>query len=107
MSFFFRQNSNNKMNTKEKIEVMEAFESGKPIQISDRFSGGWGDWTSDLAPAWNWEDNDYRVKPEPETFWIIKFRDNSLMAFADQKRASEVFDKYKSRAIYLMRVKEG
>mgnify|MGYP003329924594 CR=1 FL=1 len=49
--------------TKEKIEVMQAFEEGKPIQIRiNKEDGKWFDFKE--TPHWNWEENDYRIKPE-------------------------------------------
>lgn len=50
-----------------RIEVMQAFASGKVIQIK---SGDWGEWvdscldTSMFEPIWDWNENDYRIKPE-------------------------------------------
>ncbi len=54
--------------TKEKIAVMEAFESGEEIQIrnlppfADR---GWDDLGDVDNIIWNWLQLDYRIKPKP------------------------------------------
>lgn len=51
--------------TKEKIEVMQAFEQGELIEIAD-YSGGI--WIDEQSPRWEWGKFDYRVKqqtPEP------------------------------------------
>ena len=48
------------MNTKEKIEVMQAYEEGKTIQVYDLERHEWMDCHS---PAWNWLGFDYRIKP--------------------------------------------
>ena len=53
------------MTTKEKIEVMKAYEDGKKIQTRDPGSYTWVDWTAEFEPRWNWENIDYRIKPEP------------------------------------------
>lgn len=45
----------------EMIEVMQAFEEGKPIQFWSRASKDWEDCT---VPIWNWAAYDYRIKPE-------------------------------------------
>lgn len=51
--------------TKEKIEVMKAYEEGKVIEC--RSSGlGWKEWILPQEPAWNWAECDYRVKEEPK-----------------------------------------
>ena len=50
--------------TKEMIEVMQAFEDGKQIQVC--YKGVWTDWVLGGAPIWDWIEADYRVKPEPK-----------------------------------------
>lgn len=52
--------------TKEKIDVMQGFEEGKPIQIrtNKKVDSKWFDFKD--TPNWNWEENDYRIKPEPK-----------------------------------------
>lgn len=44
---------------KEVYEVMKAFEEGKEIEIYQYFR-----WTPCKEPTWDWESNDYRIKPE-------------------------------------------
>lgn len=48
--------------TKEKIEVMQAYEMGEQIQLLNMD----GNWEDKECPAWNWAKCDYRVKPEPK-----------------------------------------
>lgn len=52
------------MNTEDKIKVMQAFLKGKTIQVkSIEYNSDW----EDIADTnWNWDDYEYRVKPEPE-----------------------------------------
>lgn len=49
--------------TAEKIAVMAAFEEGKKIEINTQDGSGFHriGWT----PNWNWEENDYRISPQP------------------------------------------
>ena len=50
------------MKIKEMIEVMQAFDDGKAIQISQH---SYPDvWLNDGCPGFNWYACDYRVKPE-------------------------------------------
>jgi hypothetical protein len=49
--------------TKEKIEVMQAFEDGKKIEFLMPVNG-WNEWLPAGEPNWNWETNDYRIKAE-------------------------------------------
>ena len=52
------------MKIKEMIEVMQAFDDGKAIQISQH---SYPDvWHDDGCPGFNWYACDYRVKPEPK-----------------------------------------
>ena len=50
------------MTTKEKIEVMQAFDDGKTIEMS---LGGKSDWEEARNPQWNWLTCLYRVKTAP------------------------------------------
>lgn len=51
------------MTTKEMIEVMQAYEDGKQIQVAPKNDEDWGDIS---RPYWNWIANDYRIKPKEE-----------------------------------------
>ena len=62
--------------TEKMIEVMQAQVRGEKIQrrfIRYRESENpRDDWEDVNAPAWNWEQVEYRVKPkEPEEFWRV------------------------------------
>jgi len=46
------------MTTKEKIEVMEAYDSGKEIE----YATANGEWQVNDNPKWNWTNYKYRVK---------------------------------------------
>ena len=52
------------MTTQEKIEVMQAYAEGKEIQTRCKTDMEWADWVVRGEPKWNWEDLDYRIKPE-------------------------------------------
>jgi len=47
---------------KEKVEVMQAYLEGKPIQ--DNIDGEWTDWISAIEPSFQWGVYDYRIKPK-------------------------------------------
>lgn len=53
---------------KEKIEVMQAFVAGQPIEA--RALGSPVVWYNCETPNWNWLDSDYRVKPQPRRVWV-------------------------------------
>jgi len=52
------------LNTKQKIEVMQAYLEGKVVQI--RYVQGWVDWKSEELgePMWCWSSDEWRIKPE-------------------------------------------
>ncbi len=52
------------MNTKQMIEVMQAFEDGKKIEVRDK--GCPSSWDSATTPTWNWYEQEYRIAPEPK-----------------------------------------
>lgn len=49
--------------TQEMIAVMQAFVDGKTIEANPVFAD---EWDTCFEPVWNWNDTDYRVKPEPK-----------------------------------------
>lgn len=49
------------MNTKEKIEVMQAFVDGKEIEYRDSDI-----WLPTTDPIWDWDTCDYRIKKTPK-----------------------------------------
>lgn len=52
--------------TREKIAVMQAYADGKKIEFDAESKDVWESWESREEPNWNWEENDYRIKPEPK-----------------------------------------
>ena len=48
--------------TKEKIEIMLAFDRGEQIQFLNEDNN----WEDTDCPTWNWGIYDYRVKPKPK-----------------------------------------
>lgn len=51
------------MTTKEKIEVMQAYEEGKTIECNNKRDS---DWFELDQPDWNWSGYDYRLKKEKQ-----------------------------------------
>jgi hypothetical protein len=56
----------------EMIVVLKAAKAGKAIQF--RIAGSTDEWRDTNNPHWNWEENDYRAKPEPRE-WFLAVRD--------------------------------
>ena len=55
-----------------RIEVMQAWVDGEEIQVADvNTKSGWG-WCD---PTFDWEANDYRIKPEPFECWVNVYSD--------------------------------
>jgi len=61
------------MSTEYKIEVMQAYLDGRPIEIKFKpnFGSNWEDLKCD--PHWDWNNYDYRVKEEQ---WINIYKYN-------------------------------
>jgi hypothetical protein len=60
---------------RELLPVIQAFAEGKEIQ--ERFIGGKDDWSDcsergPSAPAWNSTKWEFRIKPEPREWWIMR-----------------------------------
>lgn len=58
--------------TKEKIEIMQAYERGEQIQIYDSIHNEWKDIK---IPSWDWMTSDYRIKS--------KFHDGDILFLED------------------------
>lgn len=71
------------MDIKEQIAVMQGFADGKEIQYELKDSPRWHTPISkSFAPVWNWQENDYRIKPEPpvkEIKWGIYSETNKTI----------------------------
>lgn len=52
------------MTTREKIEVMQAYEDGKEIEFRSAHTEEV--WMRCFKAIWNWEKFEYRVKPDPK-----------------------------------------
>ena len=61
------------MTLREKIEVMQAFERGEEIEISNNLGEIW---IQEPCPNWNWVNCTYRIKPKKQVVviekWLIK-----------------------------------
>ena len=84
------------MTLRGKIEVMEAFERGEYVEVrTDKTKSG--TWSVAVDPIWDWNNNDYRIKPKPKQViaiekWLCKGVDNEyyiVEGFANQLRKYE------------------
>ena len=57
----------NRENTRQAIEVMQAYADGSEIQQKRRESES--GWYQPGRPVWDWDRFNYRVKPAPREFW--------------------------------------
>lgn len=60
------------MTDDEIIAVVAAHKAGKRIQIRPKksYKNGSEGWCDANHLLWNFAENEYRVKPEPRTFWV-------------------------------------
>jgi hypothetical protein len=68
------------MDTKQKIEVMQAYVDGKKIEYKERGTT-FPYWTtfSFGEPSWNWGRCEYRIKQEPREFVVAYREDNGKL----------------------------
>ena len=69
------------MTTQEMIEVMQAYEDGKKIQVNS--GKGWVDLDDGDEPSWNWVISKYRIKPE-EKYRPYKNADEMIADFKER-----------------------
>ena len=63
--------------TKEKIEIMQAYERGEQIQVQHKYTNEWKDINS---PEFNWVECDYRIKPKNSDKLIeSEFKDGDIL----------------------------
>ena len=61
------------MNTKQMIEVMQAYEDGAEIESTGKF-GDKSCWTHIKDPTWSWNTDLYRIKRRPQTATLYYYR---------------------------------
>lgn len=60
----------NKEQTLKAVEVMRAYAEGNRIECRRRQRGAIGAWTGVVSPSWDWDEIEYRTKPEPIEFEV-------------------------------------
>lgn len=73
--------------TKEKAEIMLAFDRGEQIQFYDTICKRWIDIISE--PNWCWSLHDYRIKPKPK---FVPFETAEEFLKAQRKHGGVLFD---------------
>ena len=70
--------------TKQKIEVMEAFLDDKEVEWRDArlINSKWTKLNPEHTIDWNWEENDYRIKPKAEPTHNFKTGDEVILKFS-------------------------
>lgn len=83
--------ANAKMTVKEMLDVLQAFVEGATIQCS-LLTCGHCRWEPCSAPAWDFSQFVYRVKPTPRTRWANEYLDkpvDSVGRFGSLRLSSE------------------
>lgn len=90
------------MTLREKIEVMEAFERGEYVEVrTDKTVAG--QWGVTIDPLWDWNNNDYRIKPKKQVVviekWLLKMQGTEQYAIEEgSKEEMNTWGKYKTDA---------
>ena len=74
------------MNTKDMIEIMQAYLDDKDIEVCNKASKF--NWVNIVIPSWDWISSDYRIKPKPKELWVNE----------DDFEGDDVFIAYQSKA---------
>ena len=75
------------MNTKDMIEIMQAYLDGSSIEVNKHTTKY--KWIpTNGSPLWDWISSDYRIKPKPKELWVNE----------DDFEDSAVFIAYQSKA---------
>ena len=106
------------MTLREKIETIQAFERGEYVEVrTDKTVAG--KWSVAVDPLWDWNNNDYRIKPKPKKVvvletWLCKTVNkddgDSECFFTVEANEGEMQSyfrgKYSSKAIKLLSTRE-
>ena len=81
------------MTLREKIETMEAFERGEYVEVrTDKTKSG--TWSVAVNPIWDWNNNDYRIKPKPKKVviekWLLKHKTKEDQYTIEEGNAKEM-----------------
>ena len=75
------------MDIRSKIQVMEAFERGEYVEVrTDKTKSG--TWSVAVDPIWDWNNNNYRIKPKPKKTvviekWLLKMQGTNQYAIEE------------------------
>lgn len=73
-------------NTRQIMEVMQAYLDGKKIERRHTLDAGNETmWRVYKTPDWNWNHYDYRVKQEPREFSVVVDRDGKAIGVGEVK----------------------
>lgn len=70
-----------------RLEVEVAFARGEAIQHDCGRTGHWVDWRRPLIPSWNWEWDNYRVKPKAASGTKAELLDQILVLLNELRQA--------------------
>jgi hypothetical protein len=60
----------------EMIAVIQAHKDGKVIQFRPRIvRDEWMTKPKGVAPSWNFDNTEYRIKPIPKEYWMVPYTD--------------------------------
>ena len=65
---------------KARAEIMLAFAEGKTIQGLESD----GKWVDLCYPSWDWECEEFRIRPEPFAIWVNVHSDGSTFSYPDE-----------------------
>ncbi len=57
------------MTDKEKVEILQAYMDGESVQVRNKRKPD-DKFTDDLLPVWNFDDCEYRIKPDDTEFYL-------------------------------------
>jgi len=76
--------------TAEKIAVMQAYEDGKRVMCQSDIGPAFG-LDLDTNPGWNWDKNDYWVKPDPAEVWVNMYRSSNPVLHTEEENSKRTF----------------
>lgn len=80
----------------EMIAVIQAHKDGKKLEYRTKGMVGWDDVTN---VVWSFHSTDYRVKPEPRTFWVNVYPTGEKFAYETKEDADGAASRHRKECI--------
>jgi hypothetical protein len=81
------------------IAVLQAAKAGKRVEFRSRKCQFLPPWEDSPCPSWDFDEFEYRVKPEPRTIWVNEVRNENPISTKVFRRVYDSHQEAASNAV--------